>query len=411
MSCPASDAPDDDGSFRAYLEAWNQAQGQPTPALHGRMADWLDARWAAGDRELLLLAFRGSGKSTVAGLFSAWRLTCDPDTRVLVLSAEEKLAARMVRTVKRVVETHPASRHLKPDKPELWGALAFTVDRPQVGRDASMTARGILANVTGAHADLVICDDVEVPNTCDTDVKRADLRERLLEIPSILTPGGTVMYIGTPHTWASIYAEVQRREDGAEPPFLDGFVRHEIPVLDMGGESAWPERYTPQEIDRLRLRLGPNRFGSQMMLRPTAPTDVRLDPGLITFYDDELEIREAAGFREIRIGGRPIMASRAWWDPALGSGDGSVVAVLYDGPNGHVFLHRIVWLDVPPGDPEPARTQCRQVAALLRDLPVDMLHVETNGLGTFLPEVLKTVMKQEGLGHVPCPPGPASRPR
>jgi hypothetical protein len=32
------------------------------------------------------------------------------------------------------------------------------------------------------RADVIICDDVEVPNTCDTPGKRLDLRQRLSEI-------------------------------------------------------------------------------------------------------------------------------------------------------------------------------------------------------------------------------------
>src|SRR3546814_3301944 len=56
----------------------NREQGQGTPALHVRIARWLDARWREGDRRLLLLAFRNSGKSTLLGLFVVWLLHRDP---------------------------------------------------------------------------------------------------------------------------------------------------------------------------------------------------------------------------------------------------------------------------------------------------------------------------------------------
>ncbi|MBR5575034.1 MAG: hypothetical protein IKV93_00635 [Alphaproteobacteria bacterium] len=55
------------------------------------------------------------------------------------------------------------------------------------------------------RADLIICDDVEVPNTCNTPQKRENLRERLRELDFILSPTGTMIYIGTPHTLDSIY--------------------------------------------------------------------------------------------------------------------------------------------------------------------------------------------------------------
>ena len=55
------------------------------------------------------------------------------------------------------------------------------------------------------RADLIICDDVEVPNTCNTSKKRIALRDKLRELDFILSPNGTMIYIGTPHTLDTIY--------------------------------------------------------------------------------------------------------------------------------------------------------------------------------------------------------------
>ena len=58
--------------FPHFVWIWNWHQGLETPRLHVAMARWLMQRWRDGDRELLLLAFRSSGKSTLVGLFCAW---------------------------------------------------------------------------------------------------------------------------------------------------------------------------------------------------------------------------------------------------------------------------------------------------------------------------------------------------
>ena len=55
------------------------------------------------------------------------------------------------------------------------------------------------------RADLIICDDIEVPNTCNTAQKRENMRERLRELDFILSPTGAMIYIGTPHTMDTIY--------------------------------------------------------------------------------------------------------------------------------------------------------------------------------------------------------------
>ena len=218
--------------FPSFVTAWNGSQGLATPPLHGQICNWLAERWAAGDRELLLLAFRDSGKSTLVGLFSAWLLHQNPDLRILVLAADFALARKMVRNVKRIIERHPETAGLKPPRRDQWAAAQFTVERQAELRDPSMLAHGIGANITGSRADVIICDDVEVPNTCDTAPKRADLRERLGEIDYVLVPGGLQLYVGTPHTYYSIYAAEPRHEGAEEVSFLDGFKRLELPLLD-----------------------------------------------------------------------------------------------------------------------------------------------------------------------------------
>jgi len=387
------------GNFAEFTRLWNEGQGQKTPDHHRRIVVWLERHITAGSRGLLLTAFRGAGKSTVVGLFAAWLLLSDPNRRLMVVGADEKLAARMVRNARRVIETHPETEVLRPRERGSWRSAEFTVPRPMELREPSMTARGVLANITGSRADVVICDDVEVPRTCDTAPKRAALRERLNEIDYVLTPGGTQLYIGTPHTYYSIYAETPRAEIGEERPFLDGFERLAIPVLQ-DGVSAWEERFSLEHIERLRKRTGPAKFETQMMLRPLNLTRGRLDPDLLRPYHAELVEREAAG-RTIRaLSGVRLLSASCWWDPSFASegGDGSVVAVVFGGEDKNLYLHRVLYLRAggERADPEATR-QCAAVVELVRELGLPGVAVETNGVGGFLPGLLREAMGKAGL--------------
>ena len=154
--------------FIEFTWVWNQIQGLSTPAHHRRIARWLDQRVVAGDRRLLLMAFRGSGKSTMVGLFCAWWLHREPDARILVLAADQALAGKMVNQVRRIIERHPLCEQLLPDGEDAWAADRFTVSRSAVLRDPSMLAQGLTGNITGARAEMIICDDVEVAGNCDT---------------------------------------------------------------------------------------------------------------------------------------------------------------------------------------------------------------------------------------------------
>jgi predicted phage terminase large subunit-like protein len=389
-------------SFLEFVWIWNEHQGQGTPKLHKRIARWLEARLRGREREILLMAFRGSGKSTLVGLFCAWRLARRPDTRILVLAADLALARKMVRNVKRIVERHPLTKGLKPKARDQWAADQFTVARKTELRDPSMLAKGIGANVTGSRADIVICDDVEVPNTSDSVPKRTDLRQRLHELDYVLVPGGLHIYVGTPHSFYTIYAAEPRIEAGETKPFLDGFARLELAVLDKQGRSRWPERFPLERIQSLKRRTGHNKFESQMMLRPVNIAEGRLDPDRIRSYDAELDYSEGNGEAVLKLADKRLVSASCWWDPSFGSpekGDASVIAAVFTDGDGGYWLHRIAYLTHDPRqavETDEATQMCRQAIDFADRLYLPAIHLESNGIGKFLPGLLKREIRRAG---------------
>ncbi len=395
-------------TLHAFVEVWNKDQGLTTPDLHERILDWLSSNWRGEERELLLMAFRNSGKSTLVGLFCAWLLKCNPNLRIIVLAADLALARKMVRNVKRIIERHPLCQGMKPKRVDQWASDQFTVNREAELRDPSMLARGIGANVTGSRADVVICDDVEVPNTCNTAPKRADLRGRLDEIDYVLVPGGLQLYVGTPHTFYSIYSDNAEVEgggdgDGDEPrPYLDGFARLELALTDEHGASRWPERFPAKKIEAIKKRTGPNKFASQMMLRPVSLSEGRLDPDRLRLYDGELDYREGNDEATLMLGDRRLVSSSCWWDPSYGSpekGDASVIAAVFTDDRGDYWLHRVQYLEHDPGlvDEQAEAVQlCRKVAAFLDACHLPSVTIENNGIGKFLAGLLRHELRHAG---------------
>ncbi len=386
--------PPPESGFAEFVWIWARRNRQTMPEVHLRIARWLRDRMEAGDTRLLLMAFRGCGKSTLIGLFCAWLLTRAPSCRILVLAADQALAIKMVSAVRRVIERHPLCAHLIPDGGEPWAADRFGVTRPGAPRDPSMMAQGIVGNFTGSRADVIVCDDVEVPNTADTPDKRTALRERLAETEFVLTPGGTILFIGTPHGAETIYAE-------GENAVLGGYARLAVPLLDAQGRSAWPERFDAETIARLRRRVGPRRFARQMQLVAAAEESARLDPALMVRYREVPELREANGAAQLWLGTRRMVSGAAWWDPAFGRpgrGDHSVLAALFADDRGDRFLQRVAYLTVDPAAaPDPATQQCRQVARIADELALPVVFVETNGIGRFLPDLLRQAAAELGV--------------
>ncbi len=389
-------------SFNRFVWLWNRDQGLSTPLLHLQVCQWLDEQWRNGERRLLLLLFRSAGKSTLAALYCAWLLYGDPDLRILVVAADQALATKMTRNVRGILERHRLTRGLLESRPECWAADQLTVRRRRVGRDPSLLARGIGANLTGSRADVIICDDVEVPNTADTPEKRELLRERLRELDFVLAPGGLVMYLGTPHSDHSIYAETPRRDLGESEPFLAGYARLTVALLSRSGERRWPDRFSAEIVDTLLERAGPAKFRSQMQLLPTRLEDVRLDPDLLLPYEEHIELVSVHGREFLEIGGRRMVSAAAAWDPAYGRpdrGDASVVAAVFIDAEGHYWLHAIEYLSVQPKEGvDEATSLCRAVARFLARNHLPSLIVETNGLGAFLPALLRQELRRMGVG-------------
>lgn len=390
-----------DADFRLFLALWNQMQKLTTPDIHFDIACWLEHAWERGEKKLLLMAFRSSGKSTLVGLFCAWVLYRNPDLRILVLAADYTLAKKMVRNVKRIIERHPLTRKMKPDRADQWASDRFAVKRNLERRDPSMMAAGVSSNITGSRADIIICDDVEVPNTCDTADKRAQLRERLSELSFVQEDGhATQIYVGTPHSYYTIYADDPRPEIGEDEPFLKSFKRLKIPLLDKQGESIWPERFSDHHIQDLKRQSGPNKFKSQMMLEPVNIAEGRLDPTLLQIYDDTLDYTKE--IQTLFLGNKKMISASAWWDPAFGAagGDRSVFAILFGDEEGNTYLHNLSYVSAKKlSDVDEATQQCREIVNIAKLHMIPSMTIEANGIGKFLPAILRNEM---AAARVPC---------
>jgi hypothetical protein len=86
-------------------------------------------------------------------------------------------------------------------------------------------------------------------------------------------------------------------------------------------------------------------------------------------------------------------------DSRADHGDSSVFAVVFVDAEGGLWLHRLAYLRVDEAVAlDPAGQQCRQVAALAGDLHLPSVTIETNGIGAFLPGLLRQAFARARLG-------------
>ena len=160
------------------------------------------------------------------------------------------------------------------------------------------------------------------------------------------------------------------------------------------------------KIEEIRRQTGPAKFDSQMMLQPRNVEEIRLDPARLIRYDAQLELREANGEAILSLAGRRLVSASCWWDPAYGApdtGDASVVAGVFVDEAGVYWLHGIRYLRHDPEqrhETDEATQLCRQVAAFVEEFHLPSVAIETNGIGRFLPALLRRELQARGLA---CP--------
>jgi len=417
------------------------------PAFHYRACDWMQQRGPLA----VLMIFRGAGKSTLLAIYNAWRYYDDPTYRILHQSADDGTAYKTSRDTQAVLRRHPLTRKLLgPDaNVEQWWVAGATD-----ARNASMYAKGILSNVTSSRADEVQNDDVEVPRNITTPEAREKLRFRLGEQTHIAVPGARALYVGTPHTHDSLYAEqieagadalvirLFEREHRTEQttaqdvalPFVPQYVFEGIgkharllqegsdyvrtaagirlsdaprgTVLDCYAGCAWPERFDRAELAQRRRKCRTlNEWDSQYQLHSKPVTQVRLDPASLIVYDDEPELREVNGQAFLLLGGARVMSATLRLDPASGklNSDISALCLVLQDEAGNLYWHRAIALtgELAESDDDGALHggQVDQVCDVVAQFYLSRVDVETNGIGGHVPAILRAALKRRRL---PC---------
>lgn len=164
----------------------------------------------------------------------------------------------------------------------------------------------------------------------------------------------------------------------------------------------WPDRFSATAVAGLRVESGPLRFRSQMMLVPAHTREMRLDPDRLVRYEAPLELKESNGELVLTIEGRRMVGASCWWDPAMGRpgrGDASVVAAMFTDDSGGYWLHGIRYLAVDESrleEADSAAQLCRQAIAFAVEHEQPAITIETNGLGKFLPALLRRELAAQG---------------
>jgi hypothetical protein len=266
--------------FRNFLFVIWKHLSLPTPTK--RQYEFAQFLQTCPNRRRMIRAFRGAGKSWVCYAYICWRLYCDQQVNILVISASKAKADEFSTFVRQLISEVPVLQHLKAGAEQRWSNISFDVRGAEPDPNPSVKSAGITGQIVGSRADEVVFDDVETAENSATQLMREKLEQRVKEAESILKPLTTsrITYLGTPQCedslynklpakgyavriWPALYPDSRWMDKNGE--WLAPEVAAEITPANIG-KTTEPTRFTDEDLARRAIAIGRSTFALQFML-------------------------------------------------------------------------------------------------------------------------------------------------
>jgi len=246
-----------------------------------------------GPGRMIIWSFRGVGKSYITGAFAAWLLYNNVDLSILMISASADKARDLSQFVLRLLEQVPFLQHLAPGPNQRASMEAFDVAGSRVKQSPSVRSKGITATITGGRADVIIADDVEVPENSMTQGMREKISEKVKELDNIIKPedSSRIIYLGTPQLEDTLYLKLPERGYSVNVwpsqfptpeqmhKYGDRLARSLQSALEanpkLAGKPVEPRRFGEMILLDKHMSQGNTGFQLQYMLDPTLADEDR----------------------------------------------------------------------------------------------------------------------------------------
>jgi hypothetical protein len=246
-----------------------------------------------GPEKLMIQAFRGVGKSFIAGAFIDWGFLQNINLRNLILSATKMKADENAKFTQDLIYTVPLFDDMIPRDRNRESAIAFDVNGSATDQAPSVKSVGITGQITGSRADIILADDIEIPKNSFTQNLRHKLSEQIKELGGAILkplPTSRIIFLGTPQVEDTVYGKLPERGYSirvwpSEVPKKTHiyFGRLAPSVTDMiaagkpAGTPVDPERFDAGELVKRKAEYGATGYPLQFML-DTSPKDLEAHP-------------------------------------------------------------------------------------------------------------------------------------
>jgi hypothetical protein len=306
-----------DLNFFAKLVNPNYVYGNVHKEIFNWMQDYslfgMDGTSGEKTANKLIMLPRAHLKSHMVATWCAWIATRHPEVSMLYLSATAELAITQLYAVKNIFLSGPYQRYFpeyinpQEGKREKWSSTAVILDHPKVKkegiRDATIKTAGLTTNTTGWHADIIVSDDLVVPENAYTEDGRSSVLKKASQFTSIRNSGGFTMACGTRYHPNDIYATWK---DSVYSVYdSEGVMVGKAPVWEIkeyvveeDGVFIWPRRvrddgkafgFDIRELARIEAEYNDRiQFYAQYYNNPNDPGSDRLSRENFQYFNQRL---------------------------------------------------------------------------------------------------------------------------
>lgn len=143
----------------------------------------------------------------------------------------------------------------------------------------TVMAAGVGKTLTSQHFDLIIADDIVVPDNCQTKEQREKIYEFYLSLFDLLEPDGRIVVIGTRYHQDDLYARIL--EEHQTHGNWSVFVRS---CYNGDGTVLFPEKFTHAQLDDIKKKSF-YHFSTQYLNNPVDPENADFRSEWIKTYD------------------------------------------------------------------------------------------------------------------------------
>lgn len=292
-------------------------------SIHQEWCRWSTSQ-ATSNHQLTLLP-RDHGKSRLVAYKVAWRITRQPDVRILYISATSNLAEKQLGFIKQIL-TSPIYRRYWPEMVkerendrDKWTNNEISVDHPkrkaEAVRDPTVFIGGLTTGLTGLHCDVAVLDDVVVPENAYTDDGREKVARQYSLLSSIEGSDMEEWVVGTRYHPKDLYAsmlEMEHEEYNDEGDVTqkvavyDTFERKVEDIGDGTGTFLWPRQqradgkwfgFDAKILSKKRAKyIDRTQFRAQYYNDPNDPAEMNIDRSKFQYFSPKHLTNDGSGW-------------------------------------------------------------------------------------------------------------------